>query len=201
MNNFIKIIALLALVLITAQCGSQGKSAQVSMAVQPAQPIVILGDFVLGNVTILHPWYEFQVQVTNNSDTTVTVLGFQLNVTAMTLAGPTAPVQITIMPSGMNFTYTCSDSSTLDVTYTDFGEIPPATTKYLYLTYRGSLTGTCTQPPDITPAKLYAPGNPDMQNDHILNYNYQVAAEVLGWFGTYDNPIDRLDKTIYFGTQ
>jgi hypothetical protein len=173
------------------------KSDLVEMTIAPAIPIVINGDFNVGTQVIRAPWFEYQVLVTNNSDEPVTIIGLQTNVAVPTKSGAPIVKQTTITPSDYNYSYKCADGSSMEITFSDFGEIPAKTTKNLYLTYRGPLSPGCLAP-DINPANIYVGGNPIADTN---SFDYSVQMTPQGWFGTYNEPKDRFEKTIYFKAQ
>lgn len=200
-HNKISILAAVFLGLWTVRCGSPGKSSQVSMTVVPGQPPVITADFQYNpTTTITAPWYAFQVNVTNNSDETVTIIALQLHVIGQRSDGTPVTKDITISPSMYDFTQTCGDGTTQQVNFTDFGMFAGnGGSGQLSLTPRdiSTVCGAAWTP--RTPL-LYAGGNPSKTADHVQSYSYTVQLTPAGWFGTVTAPDQRFEKMIMFGT-
>lgn len=198
-QNLYRILVGLIIGLWTVSCGNTGKSASVDIVVTPSQPSVITGNYkVNDSLTVTAPWFAFQATVTNNSDTTVTIIGLQLTTTAISSNGVPITSTGTIDPSSSNFTLACGTAgATQQITYTDFGQYAPGESKPLTLTYRGP-PGSCGTIPDIVPL-LYLGNNPSTASGAV-SYNYSVQLTPIGWFGTINAPVDRLTKTVYFST-
>jgi|GEM_PF-2597491 len=195
------ILVAILLGLWTVRCGSAGKAAQVNMSVIPGQPSVITADFQLNSsTTISNPWYAFQMNITNNSDETVTIIALQLHVTATRVDGSTITKDLTISPSMYNETVDCGGGVTDQVNFTDFGMYPAdGVTRQISLTPRNTTTVCGSAFTPLTPL-LYAGSNPSKNNDHVMNYTFTVQLSPAGWFGTITAPDTRFDKIVLFTT-
>lgn len=203
----LRTIGLCALLVFgAAQCSNKGKSSKIDLEVTPDQPIVITGDFKIGDRTISSPWFKFKVKVTNNSDEPVTILSLSMIVDGFSTDGQFIEKKATIGPSDANFTMDCTTDITWSVEYDTFGTFDPGESKYLYLVPSLSSPspniGACsTATATINKVWLYLGGNPNKDTDHVSSYSYRVTLTPVGWFGTNEEPTDRFEKSIYFSTQ
>lgn len=203
----LRTIGLSALLIFgAAQCSNKGKSSQIDLEVTPDQPIVITGDFKVGDRTISSPWFRFKVKVTNNSDEDVTIIAINMIVDAFSTTGQMIEKKTVLVPSDDNTTVDCSADITWSVEYDNFGVILPGQSRYLYLKPSDSSpapgVGVCTVAGEtIDPVWLYFGGAPDKDHDGTSSYAYRVTLDPVGWFGDFENPTDRFEKSIYFSTQ
>lgn len=191
---------------MTASCGNNGMSSQVSIIVTPNQPPVITGNFIHNNTTIQAPWFQFNATVNNNSTSPVTIIGLQLNVSGTRSDGTTVMKTINILPSDYNYTMTCNNATTAQIQFTDFGQFAPGQSGSLQLIYqfKNTLPLDCTgngQTPDIPIATLYAGGNPNQTTDHVTSFTFSVQMQPMGWFGTRTAATQRLENFVFFSTQ
>jgi hypothetical protein len=200
-------ILLAVLAALTAvQCSNDGKAAQVSMTVNPKQPIVFTGNFTIPGTTsvVSSPWFEFTVSVNNNSNEAVTIIGIQVTVNGTTTSGQTVTNTKTLLPSDLNTTLACTGGTTYNLTYSSFGTISPNSSMNLQFTIDPTVAAAapaaCTLPTAST-ATFFVGGNPDIATSKVQNYSYQVQLQPEGWFGTLIKPADRFVKTVYFSTK
>jgi hypothetical protein len=202
MLQFKSVRVLLAALLCfwTIRCGNAGKSSDIHLSVAPGQPVVINTPYTLNTNTVINaPWFAFVLTVTNDSDTTMTILNLTLHVTARLPNGTQIAGDVTMDPSSGNFTEACSATVTQAITYTDMGEYAPGESSTIKLDYRGIIGGGCTQPATLHPT-LYAGSLPVVTNNGNGVYNYTIEVTPNGWFGTINAPTDRLNVHYYFST-
>jgi hypothetical protein len=101
---------------------------------------------------------------------------------------------------------TCSADTTWSIEYSAFDTIEPGETKGLSLTPSNPAdnpgaggSGPCgaTNAGVASNVVFYLGGNPT----DVQSYNYSVKLKPVGWFGEYDQPTDRFEKTLTFHTQ
>jgi hypothetical protein len=180
-----------AVLVFTGQAfAGQTLNDQVDLETVPSSPVVILGDTMdpFGR-TIHGPWFANQIKLINKSTQFVTVVA--VNYTIESTGG--GPLSLSFNPSDWNTQAHCG-AEEYDMKFTFFGEFFPGDSGHLRVIpdapvpcWNGSI------------ATFYAGGLP--ANAGRADYRYKVTARVLGWFGTYANPVDRLDKTAVFYTQ
>ncbi len=171
--------------------GGGGKSANTRLRILPEKPIVILGPTKdQAGQDIDGPWFEFGMEVTNNTDETITVKALVAEVTAQDETGQfvtgtatwaATQVSKTVLIAGEDFS----------CTYTNFGEIAPLATEALVL---DNGVAQCLTAPRFTVGSNESGVNGS-------NFRYRVKVKPLGWFGTDTNPSDRFEKSVTFFTQ
>ena len=195
-------VLIVAVGFVNTQCGSKSKAANVSIDIAPDVPIVITGDLKIGTRTVKAPWFSFQATLTNDSNETVSIMAIEMNITAVSTTGSFMTSQVTVTPTDFTTSFPCTNltDTTLQLTFTDFGEYLPGESKLLYVQYRGADASTCTGSDTPFNVKFYIGGNPSLASG-AADYSYSVQATVIGWFGGVSTPTDRFSKDLYFSTQ
>lgn len=217
------------LVLVGVSCSSKkSDSASVDFQVLPGTPQVITGNYTYGdNKTATAPWFQFKVQVTNNSTQEFTMIGLQLTVTAFSKEGVSIVKTGTFSPADSNQTISCgaaagsSTAVTWNAKYTDFGTWLPGESKNVYVQYRcvggldnnpaSSTFGQCKdliglpspcniQDKTTYDVNFFFSSAPDPVKDDALGYTYSVVAKPFGWFGPPSQAAARFERTFSFGT-
>ncbi len=204
-NPIVKLRSVIALGLTSAMvftlgCSGKTKSDGASIEINPERPIVIGASIKIGSdeTEIVGPWFKFTVPFDNQTDEIITVVSVQTEVTGTSENGRFETVDGTYDPSTNNYS-----TDFIECNYRHYGEFAPknratgspTTDDLLHLASGGGnptgcATGTVT---------FYAQGNPDPGTGG--SYNFSGKLKVVGWFGTYENPTDRFEKTVYFSTQ
>lgn len=199
-------VAFICMALSLSQCGNKKtKSQQVAISVSPSSPIVITSDVTINKggspVVIKGPWFRFQVSISNQSDTPITVISLHVEVTGLDVNGQSITASKDFDPGEFNF----SDMSGQTCIYTDFGEFQKGGTS------AGVVVGTKKIYNDKS---LFVTKNPGCNTDGVAvfyfdgapkpatgstNYHYSVMVKPVGWFGTRDAPSDRFENftTVY----
>lgn len=204
MNQHIKNSVRLLVISVAAlglACGKKKmRSDDAIMEINPERPIVITGSITIGppdsGIVIKGPWFKFTVSMDNQTDDKITVVSLTSKVSGIDSSGMIQTSENTFDPSSNNYstlTYNCVYRSygTFDKNNTAVGS--STLDDSLFLSNENNPSG-CT----YGGVTFYAPDNPTSLTG---NYSYHGQLKVLGWFGTYDDPTDRFEKTINFTTQ
>jgi hypothetical protein len=202
--RFISKLVLLTMALGLAQCSKKTKSQDVLITVTPTSPIVFTSDFSTtkgGNVVVIKgPWFSFTVQIDNQSDTPITLIGLHIDVTGFDASNN--PVTV-----GQDFVPTADNYSTLtqSCTYSDFGEFEAkgqtSGTPPNQLTSSGTMFETPSGSTGCTsgPVLFFAQGNPKPASTALIRYTVKVSP--IGYFGKRNAPTDRFDGSTTIYTQ
>jgi len=184
------------------QCGGKTKMSQVKVELEPKVPIVITGDLTIGTRIVKAPWFSFQLNITNDSTETVSIMAISLEITAVSINGGFIVVENTITPSDSSVKYKCPGTeTTITLSFTDFGEYLAGESKPLFVKYRGADAASCLNSDDpLSPVTIYVGGNPS-EDSGAIDFSYSVQATVVGWFGGVNSPSDRFSKELFFNTQ
>jgi len=186
-----------ALALTTLACGKKGKAENAKLKINPTKPIVITGDIKIGGAdgtTVTGPWYKFTVKMENGTDETITIVSVIAEATGSD-GGTFKTVENTFDPSMGDYStefYECF--------YRSFGEFKPKKEApndpdSLHFPSTDNNNTNCRS----GTVTFYSSGNP--KSEISKNYRYNGKLKIIGWFGTYDDPTDRFEKTVYFSTQ
>jgi hypothetical protein len=183
-------VAICALFLASlAQCAKKkSKSDGAEFGILPEKPIVILGDTKdsSGN-DIKGPWFNFRVNMMNGTEDIVTIVALVLEVYAQDSSGQIVKADVAFTPAAFDFTL----SEDKECKFSTFGTWTVGEKKGFLLE---NSDPTCTRIP-----VFYIGNNPSGISGK--NYRYRVKVKPMGWFGTYDDPTDRFDKSFSFYTQ
>lgn len=184
------------------RCGAKGKSADVDFSVTPDSPIVITGDFKVGDKTVKAPWFSFGGTVTNNSDEEVTIVALEMTVTGTTINGGFISKNVTVTPSDFDFSVACNDDTTWQSAFVSFGTYASGQSADLQLPATPTAPADCAGVVSASyEAKIFVGSNPSKDGDQVSSYNFTVYAKPLGWFGSYNKPTARFEKNIVFMTE
>lgn len=181
-------------VLTLSQCGKQNtKSGKVDIKITPEIPIVITGD-VGGLHPKTQPWFDFSVELTNNSDYTFKIVAVKAEI--VLLDGSGSSMEATWAPSEYDFSndvYTCS--------YVDFGTWRAGESKTMYLTNQTGASQCPTTNATTTVNALFTADNlPKAANPN--NFRYRVKLKPLGYFiNDAGDPDDRFERYKSFFTK
>lgn len=177
----------------------------VQISVAPKSPIVIDGDFKRPNgPTVSGPWFKFSVNVDNPTAEPITVVAVNVTVAAQASQDTSVIYKRTLVPSDSNYTMACTAGLAWTAEYDSFGVIQPGESHNLYLVPSNAApgVGVCTEMgATMDPAWLYVGGNPDPEKGEASSYSYNVQLELVGWYGTPEQPTSRFNKTLVFRTQ
>lgn len=191
------------ILLLTAQCGGKSKSSDVKISVSPTNPIVFLNDFSYtgpsGNtVMIKGPYFQYTVQIENNSDEPLTLIGLHIEVSGTDETGTLSVVPTDYVPAQDNI---ASDS--LTCIYADYGQFQkkgdtPDTGDH---GYSYSMYENPNGPPECPkgPVTFFAPGNPKPASTSTIRYS--VVVKPIGYFGKRGAPTDRFTGQATIFTQ
>lgn len=205
MSYLLKSFVVFTAVAICA-CGKKSKSSDVTISVQPSQPIVFTSDLSYQNgtttVKIKAPWFKFGVSMNNTSDQPITIIGLHIEVSSTDSTGQTKTNSVDLDPSTSNYTVT-TGGNTITCTYTDFGQfdvkgVPGGPSFNNTTLYSIPSAGSTTGCPIVAPT-FYIGSNP-IETDQT-SFIYRVKVKPLGWFGTRNQPADRYEGTFTFSTQ
>ncbi len=169
--------------LLVNSCGGKtGRSASVSMEINPKSPIVITAD------TALHkaPWFLFKVTMTNSSDVNLRIIALVLEISISDNFGQVLTGELGLVGSDLNSVYS---TDTRTCTYSDLGLIGPGETKELFATNVGD--AGC---PTNFPFNFVAGGLP--RNKDIKSFRYRIKATPQGWFSQTQSSVDGSGNTI-----
>lgn len=187
-----RIIMFFTFALSLSACGGGGggKSANTKIRILPEKPIVFTAPTKdMSGGTIQGPWFSFRMEVSNNTDETVTIQVLEADVSAQDANGQFVTTTATWSASALTKTVTVAGED-FECEFTDFGEIAPGTTQQLSLTNSEPLCATLPE--------FIVGSNPKGDGE---NYRYRVKVKPVGWFGTYAVPTDRYQKSATFFTQ
>lgn len=191
-------IAVLLFSTLTSCGNNNSKSDKAKISIIPGKPIVITADTKIGDKEIPAPWFNFRASMSNNSDTTVTIIALELEITGVGKTGTTTTGKAGFVATDFNETiqYLAPGATApvnVECKYRYFAQLDPSTSSELKLMGAASVCGT--------PTPVFYIGNNPTGPDNAPNYRYTVKIKPLGWFGTYDLPTDRFEKTQTFYTQ
>lgn len=177
--------------LVLTQCGGDKsqRSDDAKIAVLPESPIVFTSKTVVNGTDVSPPWFRFQVELDNQTDSIITVVGLKIKVTA-TINGVVTNNETSFDPSQYNYS-----TDVLTCNYAFFGEFAVGEKKRLRIDHTN---GSCNNGSVL----FYVGANPKPDDDlNPAAYRYRVELQPLGWFGAQDDPTDRFQKKVYFYSQ
>lgn len=197
------VMGILFIALLNSCGNDKSKSEKAKLALIPGKPIVFTADLTEGEKTYTAPWFKFDATITNDSDEVITVLGIQIDIVSYGTSANTTKVTKSFTAGSFNFTIKSGDEQ-IPCDFSHFAEVQPHTTTKLKLL--GAVNPICYKDlsdPTKTiewPAHFTVDGIPKPP-EGSSNYRYTLKIKPLGWFGAFDNPSDRFEKTQTFYTQ
>lgn len=185
----LKMWAVFACALLVVQCGGdESESSKVTLTANPESPIVITADSKnQQGSTISWPWFSFTLSVENNSENPLTIIAVKYTTYPAEPGG--APVEGGTASSDFNYSLVTGSLCT----YVSFDVIEAGKSGNISATSAGS---SCYP---YSPVRFFASGLTKPKSGR--NYRYRVVIELLGWFGTYNEQVSRLQKSITIITQ
>lgn len=190
-SGWIRKALLILLIPLIGQCGGKkGKSAEVEIEAIPDKPVVINADSTSGDKTYKKPWFKFQVKLTNNSDTKITIVALETETVSTTISGFNT-MKGAVDPSTHNKTISINDV-VHECNYASYGTIDAKSSGFLQISHQDP---ECPQGP-IT---FFIDGV--TVDDVSPNFRFRVKLKPIGWFGPADEPQDRFENSGSFSTQ
>jgi hypothetical protein len=192
-------VAIVLLALTLSQCGEKSKSQAVNISVSPTSPIVFTASVPItlaGQLTTINaPWFSMTVQIDNESDTPVVIIGLHVEVTGTDVSGNQTTVTADFAPASDDVTL-----NNVDCVYADYGEFD-AKGAVGTNPSKGSLNETYNATTGCANGNVtfYVQNNPPPANTNAIVYSVKVEPE--GYFGTRNSPADRFDNFTTVFTQ
>lgn len=183
-------------------CGGNSDISKVDFSTVPENPIVITGPTKVGDKKVDANWFSLRIKAKNASKKTVTLVAIKHVARVTSDYGVEIKTEFYGIPADFNFSYTVGDTS-CSYEFNAFDPIPPNTSE-TFITVSGaekSGTAGCIATFQSDPLVFYLGGNPTLEKDGVSSFAYSVDLVPLGWFGTYDEPEDRFEKTEFYQTQ
>ena len=179
-KNYYSLGWLIALALTTTQCGGEeGTSSEVELSCRPCNPVVINSNLTItdadgDDLIIIAPWFEFGYNIENDSDNTLVLVTFQMDISTVNNSA-LAESTFNIDPNNAN------PERTVLATVLSGEEFPDA---------------DADRTTDETD-NWYVWGLPESDS-----FRYRVIANASGWFNDSDGvPDERLVKRVIMSTR
>lgn len=181
-----RILVLILAGLTLLSCGGKTRSSSTEIKVVPDEPIVISADRKRGDVTDKGPWYQYNLQITNNDESLpITIAAIKVTVSG---ADENGSLQTKTGAHSAGEFNTAGTDNTPECKFDYFKSIAVGETALLSVDNGNAACKGI--------ALMIDTDGPGGQN--LKNYRYRVRVELIGWFGEATDPQDRFQTTYNF---